>query len=183
MRRHTIVISDVHLSQAHPVDDTDPLWMRYRRSAYHPDADVQTLIAQLETACTPGSLEFVCNGDVFDFDAPLVEHGESTAREYPNDEAGCADQMRRILADHPGFVAALGQLLVRGQRIMFLSGNHDVELYFTAVRQVLRDALVSEAVRQGAQASQAALQEGIRFRTWFHRTRTASTLNMGASTT
>ena len=128
-RRHTVIVSDIHLSQTHPRDDSDPLWMRYRWSDYHPDADFEAFIDAVLASCEGDAIELVFNGDVFDFDAPLVKDGASTFEEFPLDDAGCTAQIRRIAADHPRFFAATRKLLGRGHRVLFLSGNHDVELF------------------------------------------------------
>jgi UDP-2,3-diacylglucosamine pyrophosphatase LpxH len=168
-RRHTIIVSDVHLSQAHTDDDNDPYWMRYRRSMFHPDQEVMCLVDRLLAQCDGEGIEFVCNGDVFDFDAPLVADGEHAELEYPTDEPGCAAHIRRILRDHPVFVDALGKLMANGHRLMFLSGNHDVELCFEAVRRSLREVLVEAAMRQGGVSNETELAALVRFRTWFYR--------------
>jgi UDP-2,3-diacylglucosamine pyrophosphatase LpxH len=169
--RHTVVLSDVHLSQAHPIDPNDPLWMRYRASDYHPDSDFEGFVdAVLEEVAEGDALELVFNGDVFDFDAPLVANGTSTFEEYPLDDAGCAAQMKRILDDHPGVVRATAKLLARGHRLLVLSGNHDVELYFDGVRRAMKDVLVEAALAHDASLDASDVDRRIRFRTWFHVT-------------
>src|SRR5689334_714495 len=129
LRRHTVVLSDVHLSQTHPKDDSDPLWMRYRRDDYHPDGDFEAFVDALLAKSHGDPITLVFNGDLFDFDAPLVKDGTSTAEEYPLDDEGCTAQLQRIVDDHPRFVRATARLLVAGHRVLFVSGNHDVELY------------------------------------------------------
>ena len=169
-RRHTIVLSDVHLSQAHPHDDDDPYWMRYRRRDYHPDADFEDLVGTLLEACAGEPIEVVFNGDVLDFDAPLVKDGKSTFDEFSLDDAGCADQLRRIVADHPRFFGAAARLLAEGHRMIFVSGNHDLELYWPGVRAALREELRGMAVALAPSCDLSDLEERVRFRTWFHVT-------------
>jgi len=161
-RRHTIVVSDVHLSQAHP-DDADALWMRYRRRAYHPDADFESLVDRLLVDLRGDAIELVFNGDLFDFDAPWVKDGTSSFDEFPLDNAGCAAHVRRIMEDHPGWFHATARVLAAGHRVLFLSGNHDLELYWPGVRRAIRDHLASLC-------GQPAAGERVRFRTWFHVT-------------
>lgn len=170
-RRHTLILSDVHLSQAHPSDDPDPMWMRYRRSDYHPDAEFAAFVDAALEACRSDAIELVFNGDLFDFDAPLVKDGASTFEEFPLDDAGCTAQVKRIVHDHPRFFGATAKLLAHGHRVMFVSGNHDVELYWPGVRAALRDALskkAEELALPGADLGDVA--ERVRFRTWFHLT-------------
>ena len=169
-RRHTVVLSDVHLSQAHPKDDADPFWMRYRRSDYHPDADFEAFIASLLDTCGGEPIEVVFNGDVLDFDAPLVRNGTSTFDEFPLDDAGCTGQLQRIVEDHPRFFRAVARLLAEGHRVIFVSGNHDLELYWPGVRHALREALRSAAIALSPDSDLSDLEERVRFRTWFHVT-------------
>ena len=169
-RRHTVVLSDVHLSQAHPHDDADPFWMRYRRRDYHPDAEFEDLVGKLLEACAGEPIEVVFNGDVIDFDAPLVKDGKSTFDEFPLDDAGCAAQLRRIVADHRRFFGAAARLLAEGHRMIFVSGNHDLELYWPGVRSALREELRGMAAALAPSCDLSDLDERVRFRTWFHVT-------------
>jgi UDP-2,3-diacylglucosamine pyrophosphatase LpxH len=172
LRRHTVVVSDVHLSQAHPHDESDPLWMRYRRSDYHPDADFEAFVTRLLDRCGDEPVELVFNGDVFDFDAPVVANGTSVFDEYPLDDAGCSAQIQRILDDHAGFVRAAARVVVAsgGHRLLFVSGNHDVELYWPGVRHAIREAVRKAATALSPEAELSDLEERVRFRTWFHVT-------------
>ncbi len=77
-RRHTVIVSDVHLSQAHPEDAADPLWMRYRKREFHPDTDFASLVDHLLAEHGNDAIELVFNGDVLDFDAPWVKDGTSS---------------------------------------------------------------------------------------------------------
>lgn len=161
--RRTVVLSDVHLSQAHPEDPSDPMWMRYRRREHHPDDDYAALIDHLIERFPDDDIELVWNGDVLDFDAPWVKDGDSSFDEYPLTEDGCAAQARRILDDHPGVCAATARLLAAGHRLLVLSGNHDLALFFPAVRREVRSAIASHLPAQAVDAR-------IRFRAWFHVT-------------
>ena len=172
-RRHTVIVSDVHLSQAHPDDTTDPLWMRYRRSEFHPDRDFASLVDHLMSRHGDDAIEVVFNGDVLDFDAPWVKDGTSSFEEFPLTDAGCAEHVRRIIADHPIWFRAAARLLNAGHRLLLLSGNHDVELYWPGVRAAIREELVvlcrAEA-RPGAPVDAASIESRVRFRAWFHLT-------------
>jgi UDP-2,3-diacylglucosamine pyrophosphatase LpxH len=174
-RRHTVVLSDVHLSQAHPDDPSDPLWMRYRRAEHHPDADLATLVDHLLATRPDDAIELVWNGDVLDFDAPWVKDGTSSFEEFPLDAEGCAAHVRRIVADHPGWFGATARLLAAGHRLLVLSGNHDVELGWPAVRRALREEL---GRLSGVDA--VALEERVRFRAWFHVTEDGVYLEHGS---
>ena len=169
-RRHTVVVSDVHLSQTHRRNDADPFWMRYRWSDYHPDADFEAFIGALIESCKGEPIEVVFNGDVLDFDAPLVKDGTSTFEEYPLDDAGCTAQLLRIVEDHPRFFRAAARLIAEGHRVIFVSGNHDLELYWPGVRHALREALRGMAKELAPDRDLSDLEDRVRFRTWFHVT-------------
>lgn len=186
------MLSDVHLSQAHPIDPNDPLWMRYRARDRHPDPDFAALVDELLERCAGDRLELCFNGDVLDFDAPWVKNGDSSFDELPRDEAACAAQASRILADHEPWFRAVARVLLAGHEITFVSGNHDVELYWPRVRAVLRAEIrrlvALEAERlwraggddaRGLPASELHarvravtehMDERVRFRAWFHIT-------------
>jgi UDP-2,3-diacylglucosamine pyrophosphatase LpxH len=164
-RRHTAILSDVHLSQHHPEDATDPLWMRYRLGRYAPDQEVCGLLDGLLERFAGDELEVVFNGDLFDFDAPWVKDGQSSFDEFTLDEEGCAGQMARMLADHPEFLAAVARVLRAGHRVLITSGNHDIELYWPMVRE-----LIYAAVNRHAGLPEPTLRERLRFRAWFHLT-------------
>jgi len=179
--RRTIVVSDVHLSQTHPATDGDPQWMRYRRREFHPDTDFATLVDRLLATHAGDTLELVFNGDVLDYDAPWVKDGRSSFDEFPLTETGCAEHTARLLADHPVWFDATAKVLLHGHRVMFLCGNHDLELCWPAVRAVIRDDLVARWRALWAEAERAGVTEGlvrpgdgagerVRFRTWFHVT-------------
>lgn len=170
--KKTIVLSDVHLSQAHPEDPADPLWMRYRRAVHHPDDDFAGLVDHVLAELGEGDrVELVFNGDLFDFDSPWVKDGTSSFDEHPPTDEGCTRHMELMLADHPVFSSAVAKLLARGpHEVTFLSGNHDIELYWPGVRNAIRTELVRRAVEDhGAPPSaREDIGDRIRFRSWFH---------------
>lgn len=179
-RRHTIVLSDVHLSQAHPLDPADPLWMRYRIAALHPDRDLGRLLDELGARIPREEpAELVFNGDLFDFDAPWVKGGESSFDEVPLTEQGSAEHLLRILDDHTAwFRATLGFLrsgldgpTSRGsRRVLFVSGNHDMALTFPGVRAAMLAWLAALWSATFHEPAPADLHERVRFRGWFHVT-------------
>ena len=77
----------------------------------------------------------------------------------------------------PGF-GAVARLLLAGHRVLFLSGNHDVELYLArgargdprAPGRPLPDANRSAAPRATPDEIAASIEERVRFRAWFHVT-------------
>lgn len=55
-------------------------------------------------------------------------------------------KLMRIHRGHPGFFEALARWLDRGHTLLILKGNHDLELYWPAVRNYLRLILAEEIV-------------------------------------
>ncbi|MBX3222332.1 MAG: hypothetical protein KF795_17565 [Labilithrix sp.] len=173
MKRHTLVLSDVHLSQAHPFDPDDPLWMRYRRQEHHPDAEFAALVDHLLAVHGDDRIEIVFNGDVLDFDAPWVKDGVSSFDELPPTDGGCAEQARLILADHQPFFRAAAKALAAGHEVTFMSGNHDIELFWPGVRSAIRDELarlVASLPAEDRRLDVVDLDRTLRFRAWFHLT-------------
>ena len=112
-------------------------------------------------------LTLVLNGDIFDFDVPIIENGESR---FPNAERTAeiaVPVMRGILHDHDAFIRALGRIITAGHTIVFITGNHDAEMTLPEVRRVLLDALKTAAVAEGASAH-ARFTDRILFRAWFY---------------
>jgi UDP-2,3-diacylglucosamine pyrophosphatase LpxH len=158
--RHTVAISDIHLSE---IERTDGLWMRYRQARYAPDRELMEMLDALCERVGGDELCLVLNGDVFDFDAPRVVDGESIFHDLPRDAGHAVPAIRAILDDHPDFVAALGRVLARGHEVVFVSGNHDVCMVIPEVRAVIADRLAEAAGTPDARAR-------VVFRAWFHLT-------------
>lgn len=168
MGTQTIVLSDLHLSDAEPVDPKRPLWKAFKRREYFVDADVALLLRHsAQAAETVGDkLEVVFNGDVFDFD-PIMQFPKPAPGPVPwlarlrgmGTEQWCsAFKMTVIIADHPVFFAACGELARRGHQLVFVMGNHDLELAWPHVQDHVRLALGIEERHQ----------VHVRFCEWFY---------------
>jgi UDP-2,3-diacylglucosamine pyrophosphatase LpxH len=157
--KHTVVISDVHLCEGVPGDD---LWMRWRQRPYFPDAEFEALVSTLLAAIGERDrIEFVFNGDLFDFDAGRVIDGQVRFEDLPRTEPVAAEIIDRILHDHEGYVRACGRLLAGGHTLVFVAGNHDPQLGFDAVRGRIREHLTRAA-------GTALAAKRVLFRQWFH---------------
>jgi len=166
--RHTVAISDIHLSQLEP---SHGLWMRYRQANFIPDRELIAMLGILRLRVQDAELELVFNGDVFDFDSPWIEQGETKLPTSRRDAATAVSILRGMLRDHAEFVRTLGTILSDGKTIIFVSGNHDVELTFEDVRAVLRDSLFEAALHAGSTESQEAITSRIVFRSWIYLNR------------
>jgi len=67
-------------------------------------------------------------------------------------------KMKVILGDHPGFVTALRRFVLAGHRLVFVIGNHDIELHWPRVQAMIREVLDLPPERADA----------VRFCEWFY---------------
>ncbi len=161
----TIVLSDLHITDAQPRLPERPLWKRYKQRDLFIDDSFSRLVQHLLGEVAPGS-ELVLAGDVFDFDsvmavprpAPFPVSWLERRRGLEAEAAKSRFKMRRILDDHPVFLQALRAWLEAGHRLVLIVGNHDVEALWPEVQAVFREALMlpEEA------------QERVRFCEWFY---------------
>src|SRR5262245_56150924 len=163
---HTVVISDIHLSEAEPGDG---LWMRYRQRRFSPDAEVAAMLSELRrlTALGGDELTLVLNGDIFDLDAPRVVGEESVFHDLPRTADNAIPALTAIFRDNPLFLEAVAGVLADGHTVVFVSGNHDVQLTLREVRQHVADCLVAateaELAARGTRADPASIREKILF--------------------
>jgi UDP-2,3-diacylglucosamine pyrophosphatase LpxH len=167
--RHTVVVSDVHLWEALPGEG---LWMRYRQRRFFPDDRLAAMLDLVASRAGTDPLEVVFNGDVFDFDvAPVQGDGLDYDARCVSEEEAIA-RLTAILDDHPVFVGAVGKVLAKGGSIVFVAGNHDVQLHWPKVRALLEERILDAATcgRELASEARDAMRTRILFRAWFHRT-------------
>lgn len=145
----TFVLSDLHLTEAHHPDPRRPLWMAYKREDHFIDEDFAQLLAHAKEACGDEPAELVLNGDIFDFDAvtqlpedpPARIDWLARVRGLASEEWMSAFKMEVIIRDHPVWFSALREFIARGNRVVFVAGNHDVELAWPSVQRLIAEAL------------------------------------------
>ncbi|MCB9728698.1 MAG: hypothetical protein H6744_16385 [Deltaproteobacteria bacterium] len=160
-----LLLSDVHLTQV--LESPIPGWWEYKKPSARQDDELVELLDQVDAvrpaafACT----EVVFGGDTWDFDSVYGGPGDllSPSEGLPPTVPGSVWKMRRLLGDHEPFVFGLARFLARGNRVTFLMGNHDRELAFPEVAEVLRLALAA-AAPPGTGARVAA---AVAFEPWF----------------
>lgn len=129
-----IVISDLHLADGHTI-------LEGFRSPQQ-----EALTGLLKAIAPGGSLgltspaTLVINGDCFDFLAvpPYLADGLTTPHI-------ALAKLAKIVATHPAFFMVLQDFLNDGGSVVFLVGNHDIELCFQEVRAQLSSLLVGQA--------------------------------------
>lgn len=163
---HTIVMSDLHLSDAESPHPRNPLWKRFKRRRYFIDRSFDSLLNEFIQQ-TSGVRELILNGDIFDFDSvleipspprPFRVSWLERRRGLNSEELKSAFKMSVILEDHPLWVQSLRNWVTQGGRIVFVIGNHDIELHWVAVQKVILDKLCLDEVQRAQ----------IRFCEWFY---------------
>ena len=163
---YTAIVSDLHLCEAHKVDERFPLWKKYKTKAYFFDEEFSDFLKYIEKKAGANKIELILNGDIFDFDScmalpPRGQKIEGTRVTWLERKRGLFPQepkslfkIRHILKDHTVWVEALRAFLKHGHRIVFTIGNHDLELHFSRVQEEILRAL--------------GFKEQIRFSNWFY---------------
>ncbi len=145
---YTAVISDFHLCEIEPVNPKYPLWKKYKTKQFAFDDEFKRFLVHIQASAKGEPVELILNGDIFDFDSvtALPEHPtyEVTWLEHhrglhPQEEKSVF-KMQVILRDHKTWVEAMHAFLMRGNRAIFIIGNHDLELHFPSVQKTIIDA-------------------------------------------
>ena len=149
MEAQYLVVSDLHLAD---VEDHEDGWKFYKGSRYAFDEDFADLLQQFADDCEQQST-LILNGDIFDFDLVSdspekppwkVSRSERRRGLRPTPEKS-AWKLERILDHHPEFLAALARFSGAGHRVVYVLGNHDREMHFPEVEQLLRTRLQQAA--------------------------------------
>jgi UDP-2,3-diacylglucosamine pyrophosphatase LpxH len=162
---HTLILSDIHLADAEPNHPRKPLWKRFKQSQHFIDQSFKNFLEQMQNRI--GSpIELILNGDIFDFDSVMTLPSDLSiqlnwlerARGLNSEEEKSRFKMSVILGFHPVWVEAIRNFVLAGNRIIFVIGNHDLELHWPSVQQYfLRQVNLPEE-----------LQSQIRFCEWFY---------------
>ncbi len=164
--KYTAIISDLHLCEAEPVNPKFPLWKKFKTKQFFFDDIFTSFLHEIESKAKGESVELILNGDIFDFDSVLrlpeepifrVSHLEKRRGLFPRSERSCY-KIKVILEDHAMFVRALREFIRHGHRIVFVIGNHDLELHFQDVQKEVRHALDLTESQQSQ----------VRFVEWFY---------------
>lgn len=162
----TAIVSDMHLCESQQVDPKFPLWKKYKTKEFFFDDVFQNFLTHLEKKSDKKPVELVLNGDIFDFDSVMTLPHHPTFRlswvekirgMHPRPERS-KFKMQTIIDEHKLWFKALSQFIERGNRAIFVMGNHDLELHFPEVQST---------IRRGLSLSEEA-QNRLRFVEWFY---------------
>lgn len=163
---YTAIISDLHLTEGEPLHPKYPLWKKFKTKEFFFDDTFALFLEYLEKKAEGNPVELILNGDIFDFDSVLNLPEEPVFRVgwlekhrglFPREERS-RHKIEIILRDHPIFVKSLREFALRNNRVIFVMGNHDLELHFSAVQHEIMKSLDLPPSARGQ----------IRFVEWFY---------------
>lgn len=166
-----VVISDLHLGRG-----KNPATARYYRlEAFFYDDDFLHFCDHLidDAGRRDVSFKLILNGDTFDL--LRVDHdrgSDQSLRERlygPSLTPQVATEITsQILRGHPVFVQALAQVLAAGHSVVFLPGNHDIEMQWPPVQDAVRTAIRAALQENASEEVSAQALERLDFRQWFY---------------
>lgn len=142
---HTIILSDLHLSDAEPLDSKKPLWKKFKNKNYFIDAFFNDFLKKVEKPNCQN--ELVLNGDIFDFDSVMAINKELIQRDYEVKfghspfEEGSIFKIDTILKEHIVWVNTIRDFIKNGNKVIFVIGNHDLELMWNGVQKKILEHL------------------------------------------
>ena len=153
----TAIISDLHLCEAEPVQPENPLWKKFKTKEFFFDDVFVQFLDEIESKAKKKAeelnvnpkIELVLNGDIFDYDSvtklpedpPYKIHWIEKIRGLFPEEEKSIFKTQCILDDHDVFVKALSDFIKKGNDVVFIVGNHDVELLLPKVQYEIVKAL------------------------------------------
>jgi UDP-2,3-diacylglucosamine pyrophosphatase LpxH len=170
-----IVVSDLHLGEGLHADEP-----RYSPTEdFYYDQQFANFLAKIrrDYQHDPSKLILVFNGDTLDFltitrtpsysEAELLNLDVTPAEKKFGLNPTSAKSVYKldvIVQGHHTFFQALAEFISAGHRVEILRGNHDLELFFPAVKNRLLDHIAGFA--DGL--SVAYLKERVQFHEWFY---------------
>jgi len=173
-KRNLLVVSDFHLSEGFRQDEG--LWSINEDFFFDGPLARFLQFAEAQRAQHAGApWRLICNGDILDFrQVGLPRDGQAApgvtairAREAARRQAvraglseseqlygpGTSPLMSGLRVDlvyqgHPGFFQALAWFIARGNEVVFIKGNHDVELHWPKVQASIK-RLLEQAYAEG----------------------------------
>lgn len=165
--RDLVVVSDLHMGRG--LNPATKRWHRLEGFLYDQDflAFCRWLCRSQQGRGVP--LALVLNGDVFDFlrvEPPLSPGAAGPGRAFApllTPETAAA-LVRDILTGHQAFADGLAEVLAAGHEVVFLPGNHDLEVQWEPVQEAIRKILAARLEASGAHAGAIAR---LSFAPWF----------------
>ena len=139
---HTAIVSDLHLCEAEPENPKFPLWKKYKTKEFFFDTQFKFFLEHIDKEAGDQKIELILNGDTFDFDSMMYRPDKPVyrvswlekKRGMEPEEEKSVDKIRIILEDHPDWCEALHWFIEQGHKVVFIIGNHDLELHWKSVQ-------------------------------------------------
>ncbi|RYF09432.1 MAG: hypothetical protein EOO40_06890, partial [Deltaproteobacteria bacterium] len=166
------VLSDLHMGRG-----KNPETRRfYTLETFFWDEDFARFCDWLcrDAAARDSRFKLIFNGDTFDLlriepDPDAVSASEHERRFGPvHTPAQAAKTVGQILEGHRGFVAGVAQVLNAGYEVIFLPGNHDVEVQWAPVQQEVQRSVLQQVRMRYGEAAEAAAAPLLQFAPWFY---------------
>ncbi|MBX7230705.1 MAG: metallophosphoesterase [Bdellovibrionales bacterium] len=162
----TAVVSDLHLCEEEPVNIRFPYWKKYKTKEFFFDDTFVLFLQHLRKKSGGKPIELIFNGDIFDFDSVTALPKSPPFRlSWLEKKRGLHPQrdkstfkIRRILTHHQVWVEALREFITSGNRVIFVVGNHDLELHYPKVQSAIMESLNLPN----------HCQQQVRFNEWFY---------------
>ena len=161
-----LVVSDLHLTD---IEENPKGWKRYKSKVYSITKSFEKLLEQ----CTQNrEITLVFNGDIIDFDLVVatpnipdfkVSRNEKKRGLYPTEEKSLW-KLKRVLYDQEDFFTLIASFLSKGNRLVYVIGNHDREFYFEKLQEFFVEYLLEIAEKNSITFS----KEQIEFYPWFY---------------
>lgn len=124
-----IVLSDLHLGTGVRQGEPNPF------EDFRHDEELADLLGYYEREHEGTPIELVLNGDIFD----LLKVKISGKWPHEITDEIATEKLRQCLDGHPRFVRALRDFLKRsGHRVVFIPGNHDLDMVMKGPQALLR---------------------------------------------
>ncbi len=174
LQHELVVVSDLHMGRG-----KNPETRRfYTLETFFYDEDFALFCDYLCRDATTRSRRFklLFNGDTFDLlriePDPTADPPSSSEREKrfgpTHTPAQAAKTVSQILAGHAGFVRGVAQVLNAGYEVVILPGNHDIEVQWEPVQEVVRTALFAAVRERYGENAEAAATPLLSFLQWFY---------------
>ena len=162
----TVVLSDLHLCDAEPEHRPTRLWKKFKTKQFFFDDQFRIFLEEIDRQAGGRAAELILNGDTFDFDSFMKQPEKppyrvswlERHRGLAAEQVKATFKIKEILSEHHVWVEALRAFILKGHRVVFIIGNHDLELHFPEVQ--------AEIV--GSLDLHASAQTRVRFCNWFY---------------
>jgi UDP-2,3-diacylglucosamine pyrophosphatase LpxH len=166
----TIIVSDLHLADDEPSIESRPMWKRYKSKDFFFDDDLINCIKYVIDNARD-KVELIFNGDTFDFDGitklPEEPFGKINwlAKQHglSSQEWMSVFKMDCIIEDHYEFFEYLKKFLEHGHKIVFVTGNHDLEILWPKVQEKILKAIGIKKI-----GKKYSLTDQVVFCSWFY---------------